>query len=109
MADFAIKSGDTKPDLTATLLDANGAAVDITGAAVKFSMKQLGKSSAKISKAAVTIVLATAGTVKYVWGASNTDTPGEFEGEFEVTFGDSTVLTFPNDGYFTIEMLPQIA
>lgn len=107
MADFYLKAADTKPDLTATLLDAAGVAVNLTGATVEFAMKKNGGSSTKVS-AAATLVTPSAGTVKYVWQSADTDTPGDYNAEFEVTFGDGTVLTFPNSGYFTINIAAEI-
>ena len=34
---------------------------------------------------------------------------GTYEGEFEVTFADSTIETFPNSGFFSITVTDDLA
>lgn len=65
----------------------------------------------KISEAAAVIEIATVTpTVRYDWIAGDTDTAGTFEAEFEVTYSDSTIETFPNDGTnIAIKITPEIA
>lgn len=92
---FYIKQNDTSPAWQVTLKDAAGNAVDVTGATVVFSMEDA-FGTAKINEAAATIVTAASGVVSYSWSAGDTDTAGDFFGEFEVTYADSTVETFPN-------------
>ena len=48
------------------------------------------------------MVTAGIGRVQYNFTASNTDTANIFEGEFECTFSDGSVQTFPNRGYIPI-------
>jgi hypothetical protein len=107
MSDFYIKKNDTLPLLTATLKDADGVAVNLTGSAVKFHMR-LGNAVAKVN-ATATIVSAAAGTVKYIWVTGDTDTKGVYSGEWQVTFGDGTILTFPNKDYFSVEIDDELA
>ncbi len=95
MADnqFHIKQNDTSPDLEVTIVDGDGSAVDVTGATIVFNMEAGGVN--KITDGSVTIVTAASGVVKYVWQTGDTDTPGAFEGEFEVTFVGGVIETFP--------------
>jgi len=37
------------------------------------------------------------------------DTPGTFQGEFEVTYATGEIETFPNDGFLAIEIIDDIA
>lgn len=95
-ADFYIKQGDLLPEIQVTCTDADtGDAIDLTAAtAVRFHMRKPGASTEKVD-AAATFVDKALGQVKYSWTGSDTDETGEFDAEFEVTFGAGT-LTFPN-------------
>lgn len=104
---FYIKQNDTAPALDAILARQNGEAVNLTGASVKFMMR-LGVASPKVNTSA-TIVNAASGLVRYSFTAANTDTAGVYDAEFEVTYADATVETFPNDGYFKVTVVDDIA
>lgn len=107
MSDFYIKQGDTLPALQATLKDADDAAVNLTGATVRFHMRLPGATSLTVDGAAE-IVTAASGIVKYVWQAGDTDEPGAYEAEFEVTFDDDTILTFPNSENLSILVFAEV-
>ena len=98
---FRIKTNDTSPKLSVTLTDALGTPIGLAGCAARFHMKAFGASSLKID-AVADIEDAVNGIVEYSWQAGDTDTAGTYYGEIEVTYGDSTVETFPNNGYFTV-------
>jgi len=98
---FRIKTNDTGPVLSVTLTDANGNGIGLAGASARFHMKAFGATSLKVD-APATIIDGVNGVVKYDWVAGDTDTAGTYYGEIEVTYGDATVETFPNNGYFTI-------
>lgn len=87
---FYIKQNDTKPYLT-VYLSHDGVAQDLTGASVVFHMN----TTTPVSAAAV-IDSAADGKVSYQWAATDTTEVGVFSGEFQVTYSDSTVETFPN-------------
>jgi hypothetical protein len=55
------------------------------------------------------IVTADQGLVRYDWDAADTNAIGSFQAEFEVTYADTTVETFPNDGYIRVEIISDIA
>lgn len=101
MADFTIKEGDLLPELNAVLKDRNGV-VDLTGATLRFHMRVPGSSGTGKVEAAATVVTAATGAVKYVWAGTDTDTAGEYYGEFQVTWGDTRKETFPNNGQLLI-------
>lgn len=107
MADFYVKQNDTKEPLQATLKDQAGV-VTLTGATVRFHMRKRHSSAAKVDAAAV-VVDAPNGVVKYAWQAADLDTPGVYHGEFEVTFSDQTIQSFPNDGHIEIEGTDDVA
>lgn len=95
MTDFFIKQNDTSPALAVTLQDDDGNAIDLTGASVDFHMSPLDDSTLMVDSAA-TIADASAGEVKYEWSSGDTDTVQRYEAEFEVTYADGTIETFPN-------------
>lgn len=103
-----IKQNDTLPALVAYLYNPDGSVVDLTGATVKFIMRLTSGGAAKVDTAA-TVVTATSGYVKYSWVAADTDTVGEYEGEFEVTFSGGAIQTYPNSKYIKIKVVDDIA
>ena len=104
MADFFIKQNDTSPGLEVTLLPTT----DVTGATIVFSMKNAA-GTVVVNRQAVTIVTALTGIIRYPWIGADTATAGEFEGEFEVTFADSSIETFPNTSNLMITITDDIA
>lgn len=105
---FYVKQNDTSPAILATLQDANGTAIDVTGASVRFHMRSIGGTSTVVD-AAATIVTAASGIVRYDWDAADTASIGSYQAEFEVTYADASVETFPNDGYIRVEIKDDIA
>lgn len=96
MTDTAyLKQNDTSPTLDAILTDADGNVVDVTGASVQFHMQKIGATTLKID-AAATVVDGAAGHVRYTLQNGDTDTPGSYKAEYEVTFLDGSIETFKN-------------
>jgi hypothetical protein len=102
-----IKRGDLLPELTAQFTDSAGA-LNITGATVKFIMvNRWSGGTPKINTAAI-VVTASTGNVKYTWAGTDTDTAGEYVGEFEATIA-AKKLTAPNNGNILITILEDLA
>ena len=104
---FFIKQNDTSPALQATLKDGAGTIIDLAGCSVRFHMRQVGDNSVKVDDAA-TISDATNGVVYYTWSASDTDTIGSFEAEFEVTYAGGEIESFPNNKFIDVEITDDI-
>ena len=104
---FSIKQNDTSPAIQATLKDADGNAVNLTGASVQFHMKDQ-TGTLKVDSA-MTIQNATGGIVTYDWQSGDTDTVGNYSAEFEVTYSDSSVETFPNGSNVGISIRAELA
>ena len=104
---FYIKQNDTSPPIRATLKDGDSVAIDLTGASVRFHMRSISGGAAVVD-ADATIINAAGGIVQYNWIADDTNTIGSYQAEFEVTYADSKIETFPNDGYVRIEVIDDI-
>ena len=105
---FYIKANDTASFLTRDLKDAFGAPVNVTGAAVKFSMRVKPAGTIKVDDEDAVIVTAGTGRVRYEWTAANTNTADEYEAEFQVTYANGKIQTFPNDGHLPIVITDDI-
>lgn len=111
VSEFTIRQNDTSEALTATLNDSVGTVFSLAGCTVVFSMRSFTTGLVQISRASATIVSAANRQVKYVWVVGDTSIAGEFLAEFEVTFPDGKILTFPNGlnvGIF-VHIVPQVA
>ena len=83
---FYIKQNDTRPELDVFLRDDKDRTINVTGATVKFNMLNASDNTVKVNLGSVTTVSSTAGRVKYSFSSADTDTSGNFDGEFQVTF-----------------------
>ena len=108
-ATFYIKQNDTRPDLDVFLRDDKDRTINVTGATVKFNMRNASDNIVKVNAGSVTTVSSTSGRVKYSFSTADTDTAGNFDGEFQVTFVGGQVETFPNDGYIKVIITDDVA
>ena len=93
MPDRKLKTGDTWPPLEATLTD-EGGVINLTAAN---SVRVIMKSGATIVSGDCDVVDATNGEVEYVWAVGDTNIPGTYEVEFEITWDTNQIETVPND------------
>lgn len=110
MADFAIKAFDRLPSIQATLSTGPAAApvaVNLTGTTVSFIMRPAGGGPVKVNSSAV-LVDAAAGVVRYDWQVGDTDTPGQYEAEWEMVDGAGRTQTFPTLTYHTVDVLADL-
>lgn len=105
---FHMTQGDLTPPIQATLLNELEQPVDLTAmTAVKFLMKRR-DGTIKVNGNAVLVGPAVDSKVKYQWVALDVDTPGDYDGEFEVTWSDGSKTTFPNNGYILVRIKRQL-
>lgn len=104
--DLTLKQHDRLPSVAVTLTDLADAPADLTSSTVKFVMGVAG-GTPKVT-AAATIVAPTLGTVRYDWIAGDTDTPGTYSAEWQVTYANGKAQTFPSDGYNTIAIIADL-
>lgn len=107
MTDFWIKQGDTGPAITGQLLDGDLRAVDLTDATVAFKAKDRGTGAVAINGSA-TLDDAETGLVRYQWVTADTDTQGEFLAEWQVTFADGAVQTWPTPGFIAVHVVGDV-
>lgn len=101
---YYVSRGDTAPAVTDTLQDYLGVVVNLTGAAVRFHMVDR-NGVVKVNAAATGPsggALDTTGQVQYQWIAGDTDTAGEFLAEWQVTFQNGQVETWPDNDHATV-------
>lgn len=103
---FSIKQNDTSPSLQATLKDAAQSPVVLSGATVMFHMKSI-DGTVKVDQP-MTITDADGGVVRYDWQAVDTDTVGTYYVEFEVTYADASIETFPNNGNRVVSVVREL-
>ena len=101
--------GDDKQTRTVTLKSGTPAtAVDLTNAsAVAFHATGI-NNAGSISKAG-TFVASTAGTASVQLVTADLVTAGVYSVEWQVTFSDGTVATFPDPGTDTLTIRSQLA
>lgn len=107
--DFSIKVGDTASAVYATLEDAAGDPVDIQGATVRFKMGPLNGGTLVVAANATNAQNGagtsdgSVGDVVYTWaGTSQLATADWYRAEWEVTYSNGTVQSFPNDGFMLV-------
>lgn len=91
-----MNQNDTGPDLRVVIKGADGVATDLTNASsVVFHMRLVNGTTLKVN-ASATIETAASGIVRYVWQSGDCDTVGLYDAEFQVTWTDGKVWTYPN-------------
>jgi hypothetical protein len=100
-----IRQFDTAPSITATLQDAEGAAVDLDGAEIRFLLVDAFTRLPVLAEEANNDDQGdeeTLGHVSYDWQVGDTDVIGVYRGEFEVTYQDTSIESFPNAEKITV-------
>ena len=89
MADASFVQGDSRPDLTATLINvATGSPQDLTDCTVNFQMRKSDDKRYTVNAAADIDDDPTTGKVVYSWGANDLSVVGDYIAQFEITFVD---------------------
>lgn len=101
-----IKRGDARSAIKATLIEADGSSANLADATVRFIAADY-CGIVLVDRQAL-IVDAVGGQVLVVLEAVDVGTAGTYRAEFEATYGDGRKQTYPNDGYLTIEILPDL-
>lgn len=109
MADFYVKQHDTAPPIQVPLPDVTqvSGALNLTGCTVAFIMRAVQGTVPKVNSAAI-VINAVGGIVQYQWVSPDTDTAGDYQAEFQVTFANGTKQTFPDPNYLLITITPDL-
>lgn len=102
-----LKTDDTEPNLSVDLVKNNGVPQVLTGYEVNFQMREAGGDTLVVddnTTGNVSITDADLGKVLYDWQPADTGTSGTYECEFTIDDGSGSVLTFPNQGFFTVQI-----
>lgn len=105
---FRIKRGDTLPPLEVTL----GKPVPdepetLEGATVRFVLRQEGASDPAVTGAAE-VVDAVARIVRYRWQSTDTQRAGHYLAEFEVSYPDGRIKTYPTGHRLIVVVEPDL-
>lgn len=108
--DYYLKRGDVGGILGIVCRDANGDAENVTGATVTFRMRPAVLGDTVID-AEASVDDGDDGLVSYTFAEGDTDTlaAGLYLAEFQVTFQDNSVTTFPNGGYVNVMVTSDVA
>ena len=111
--DFEIKTGDVGKVIRSVLRDENYEPVNLEQAAqVRFNMATYREGTPVVDAAGAieqTDIIppeegGTLGKVRYAFQAPDIDEAGIFSGEWEVTWNDGSVTTYPTPGYLKIRV-----
>lgn len=91
---FIIKRGDTSPSLKWEITYPN---INLDGASVVFNMRGLDGDAAITRAPAEVVPDAPMPTLRYNWLLDDTAEVAKYEAEFEVTYADGSIESFPND------------
>lgn len=119
---FEIGQNDRRPLFVVVLKDDFGqpgeAVVNLTTAGTAyFNMRAANAGAVKVSRGTATISNAAGGEVTYTWGATDTNTAGDYEAEVEILWNDGKSETFPggisgtddSTGYWPVRIKDDIA
>lgn len=108
-ASFFIKQNDTGPSIQAVLTDSTGRTRSMTNASsVRFNMSKEDGTNV-ISGGIGAIDNAAKGMVSYAWQAGDTAEAGIYNAEFEITYVNDQVETFPNNSYIKVIVKEELA
>lgn len=106
MQTFTIKRGDTSPGIRYHLGDSS---IILAGASVVFNMVDVLRQVKVIDRASATIESGEEPIVNYAWALGDTDEPGQFFAEFELTYSDGSVETFPKTDSLLVQITRDLA
>lgn len=101
---FVIKRGDTSPSLRYM----TSSDVSLVSSVVRFQMRKTDGETVIDEPAEIETVFEPA-IVAHLWASGQTDAPGRYQAEFEVTYSDGAVETFPNLGFITVIIAEDVA
>lgn len=105
MKTIKLVQNDTAPDIDFTLIDGQtGGVINVSQPSdiVRFYFRKVGSSTIKATIVATKPNGGADGVVRITWPPGALDTPGEYEGEIEITFASGKKHTVTDVQRFTI-------
>lgn len=95
MTEAVFVQGNTSPAIVAQLVQESDPTtpINLTGASVRFQMRKPDDIRFTVDKPAEIIGSPANGNVSYLWGANDLANPGEYDAQWEITFGDGRIQT----------------
>lgn len=84
-------AGDTRPPVAIQITERDGTPLPLNGATVRMRFRAVGSTDVDIHLGRIDN--AADGRVSFLWAADSLATPGDYEGEIEITFYDGSVQT----------------
>lgn len=114
-ADYVMKANDLLPAIQGAASTA-GTPVNLTSATlIKFFMRAADANfqpvttgTLKVNATATAVAPTTSGVLRYDWVVGDTAVPGNYVGEFQVTFPGAKPQTLPTTSYITITILADL-
>jgi len=94
---YKMKKGDTQPISIQVSDNDTDDVVDLTGATAKFIMVESANTRVAKVNSSAQVYDPTNGKVRYNFTPTNSDTPGEYYGYFEITYSGGKKQTIPPD------------
>lgn len=101
---FTIKRHARRPYIRIAVKDKNGDAFDLAGALTATFIMYDSEGVEKVSSPGVLASPLTDGVIYYAWGATDTDTAGQFRAEFDVVYTGGEKLTLPVKGALSVRI-----
>jgi len=102
-----LKTEDTEPNLSVALVKNNGVPIDLSSYEVSFQMREAGDDTLVVdddTTGNVSITDSDLGKVEYDWQPGDTATAATHECEFTIDDSSGSVISFPNQGFFTVQI-----
>jgi len=109
--EIKIKKGSTKPSIKFRLFNMdNLLPVDLSGAQIKFYMEgpEGSPDTNKFQGEGEVVVNPLTGIGKYDWHPGDTDTPGNFIAEFDITLSDGIKIRVPDKDDFIMILVENV-
>lgn len=101
--EIRLVENDSKPDIDWILRDREtNAVIDVTNATVKLYFRAIGSTTLKATKTLTKPNGGGDGRVRCTWSAGDLNTPGEYEGDIEITFLGGTIQTVFEKQFFRV-------
>lgn len=104
---YTFKRGDNAVGMQSVLLKPNGSPEDLTNAEVKFIMRR-GSSVPRIDRL-IDIVDEEGGEVRVVFTAAELAVVGLHKAEYEATYPDGRVQSYPSNDYIVIHIIEDLS